>query len=116
VAVGDEGVQPPRVGGVEEIQAEPGEVERGRAEAARPGEVLEDGGPHVAIEAVPLRFEVGDDDVELSVTIQVTRVRPIPPIGRPARFKPAPEMSEMSSNFIPPRFRKRKFIVVSLAT
>jgi hypothetical protein len=41
---------------------------------------------------------------------------PIPPDGQPARFRPAPEISEMSSNFIPPRLWKTKFIVVSLAT
>jgi hypothetical protein len=100
---------------VEKVQPKTGEVERRGAEAARSREILEDALPEIVMKAVELRLEVGDHEVGEAVAVQVSSVDPIPPSGRPSEFRPAPESSEMSSNRPPPRFRKRKFIVVSLA-
>src|SRR5262249_45254814 len=71
VTIRDERVESSGVGGIEEIQAETGEVEMGRAEARRGGDILEDHVPQIAVEAVGLRLEIGHDDVEPPVAVQV---------------------------------------------
>src|SRR5262249_47592383 len=71
------------VGDVEEIEPEPGERERGRAESGRSREVLEDAAADVAVVAVRLRLEVRDDEVRETVAVEVTGVDAHTPEGPP---------------------------------